>query len=83
MYNALFIRQPMIMQIQLNGENRPLDNDTSLLQLLESLDLIGKRLAIEINGEIIPKSKHASHQLQDGDRVEIVHAIGGGQPQTF
>ncbi len=73
----------MIMQIQLNGENRPLDNDTSLLQLLESLDLIGKRLAIEINGEIIPKSKHASHQLQDGDRVEIVHAIGGGQPQTF
>lgn len=73
----------MIMQIQLNGENRPLDNDTSLLQLLESLDLIGKRLAIEINGEIIPKSEHASHQLQDGDRVEIVHAIGGGQPQTF
>lgn len=66
------------MQIQLNGDSKPLDNNTNLLQLLESLGLAGKRLAVEINGEIIPKSQHPDYQLQDGDKVEIVQAIGGG-----
>jgi sulfur carrier protein len=38
------------------------------------------RIAVEVNGELVPRSTHARHVLVDGDRVEIVHAIGGGQP---
>lgn len=66
------------MQIILNGDSRELNDKSSLLQLIDSLNLAGKRLAIEVNHEIIPKSEHAEYTLKDGDRVEIVHAIGGG-----
>ena len=51
---------------------------SSLSQLIDDLQLSGKRLAIEVNREIIPKSKHDTYILKDGDRVELVHAIGGG-----
>jgi len=67
------------MQISLNGDTKNLDKNTSLQQLLTSLDLEGKRLAVEINGDIIPKSQHSKLQLSDGDKLEIVQAIGGGQ----
>jgi len=66
------------MHITLNGEARSLPQALSVAELLNSLQLAGKRLAVEVNEEIIPKSRHASHHLADGDRVEIVHAIGGG-----
>ncbi|GAA4860196.1 sulfur carrier protein ThiS [Luteimonas vadosa] len=66
------------MQIQLNGEVRKLPPGSTLLKLLESEDLATRRVAVEINGEIVPRSQHAIHDLQDGDRVEIVHALGGG-----
>ena len=67
------------MQISLNGKAQTLDENTSLQQLLESLNLEDKRLAVEINGDIVPKSQHNSQQLNDGDNIEIVQAIGGGQ----
>ena len=66
------------MHIRLNGEDRAIDDGTTLAQLVDQLDLAGKRLAIEVNDELVPRSEHAQHALADGDRVEIVQAIGGG-----
>jgi sulfur carrier protein len=66
------------MQIRLNGEARAVDDSLTLAQLVEQLDLTGKRIAIEVNDELVPRSEHAAHQLTEGDRVEIVQAIGGG-----
>jgi len=66
------------MQITLNGEVREVDDDISARRLIESLGLSGRRLALEINEEVVPRSKHALRRLEPGDRIEIVHAIGGG-----
>lgn len=65
-------------QIRINGEPRPLARALNVDELLESLDLAGRRVAVEINGDIVPRSRHASVALQDGDDVLIVQAIGGG-----
>ena len=66
------------MNIILNGESRPLPPNTGLNQLLHELGLAQKRLAVEINLEIIPRSQYLQTELKNGDRVEIVQAIGGG-----
>ncbi len=66
------------MQIRLNGQDYPLAEPASIVDLLQQLDLVGKRLAVEVNEQIIPKSRHAATLLQADDCVEIVHAIGGG-----
>ncbi|CBV44169.1 sulfur carrier protein ThiS [Halomonas elongata] len=66
------------MQIHLNGEAKHLDSEISVAQLVETLGLTGRRIAVEVNEEIVPKSVHGDTRLADGDRVEIVHAIGGG-----
>jgi sulfur carrier protein len=66
------------MNIVLNGEQRGLDDALTLHGLIERLDLTGKRLAVEVNEEVVPRSEHAGFRLHDGDRVEIVQAIGGG-----
>ncbi len=66
------------MQILLNGEPRAIAADTTVLQLLQSEGLGERRVAVEINSEIIPRGRHGEHSLAEGDRVEIVHALGGG-----
>jgi len=66
------------MQIILNGESTIVDASTTIAQLIEQLQLTGKRIAVEINEEIVPRSAHANTPLHEGDKVEIVHAIGGG-----
>ena len=66
------------MHIQLNGEPAELPDESSLSDLLATLDLENKRFAAEVNEELIPRSEHASHILHANDRVEIVQAIGGG-----
>tara|TARA_Y100000748_G_scaffold102853_1_gene85762 strand:- start:1162 stop:1362 length:201 start_codon:yes stop_codon:yes gene_type:complete len=66
------------MQILLNGEPHQLDQPLTLRALIDELGLTGKRLAVELNLEIVPRSQHADTRLSEGDRVEIVHAIGGG-----
>lgn len=66
------------MQITLNGERRQVPDGTTAAQLVELLELTGRRLAMEVNGEIVPRSRHGTHALAPGDRVEIVHAVGGG-----
>lgn len=66
------------MRILLNGEPRDLTGPTTLAALIDELGLTGKRLAVELNEDIVPRSEHGSKALCEGDRVEIVHAIGGG-----
>lgn len=66
------------MHITLNGAPRELPAGLAVTGLLEQLGYAGKRVAVERNGEIVPKSRHADTALQDGDQVEIVAAVGGG-----
>jgi sulfur carrier protein len=66
------------MDIRLNGAPRALSAPCTIEALLEASGLAGRRVAVEVNGEIVPRGLHATHALQDGDRVEIVHALGGG-----
>ena len=66
------------MNITLNGESKEIPDGTTAAQLVEFLELRGKRLAIEINEEIVPRSTYSVCRLSPGDHVEIVHAIGGG-----
>ncbi|EMD98445.1 sulfur carrier protein ThiS [Stutzerimonas xanthomarina] len=66
------------MQIQLNGEPYELPAGESVADLLVRLDLTGRRLAVELNRDIVPRSAHATTELREGDHVEVVHAIGGG-----
>ncbi len=66
------------MQIQLNGKPHQCSDSESLAELLVGTGYAQRRVAVEVNREIVPRSMHAQHILREGDRVEIVHAIGGG-----
>lgn len=67
------------MQLTINGKPRSFDEAIlNVAHLVTSLNLEGKRLAIERNGEIVPRSQFADTQLADGDKLEIVGAVGGG-----
>lgn len=66
------------MQIFLNGEARECGDATTVAGLLTELGHAGRRVAVEVNREIVPRSRHAEHVLGEGDRVELVQAIGGG-----
>jgi len=67
------------MNIYLNGEAREVSAGCTVAELIEGMALGDRRVAVEINLEIVPRSEHAAHRLQPGDKVEIVQAIGGGQ----
>ena len=67
-----------MIQLTINGKPERIDEAQTVLALLESMQLAGKRLAVERNGEIVPKGRHADTRLADGDRLEIVVAVGGG-----
>jgi len=66
------------MQIFLNGEIRQVENDCNITALIKELNLENKRLAVEVDQEIIPRSQFTTHLLAEGNKVEIIHAIGGG-----
>ena len=66
------------MKVTVNGKPRELPDQASVLALIDALELTGRRIAIEVNGDIVPRSQHGAHRLADGDTVEVVHAIGGG-----
>jgi sulfur carrier protein len=68
----------MPVRITLNGEERRLEGALTVAQLLELLGLAGHRVAVEVNHEIVPHSRHGEHTLRENDRVEVVRAIGGG-----
>jgi sulfur carrier protein len=66
------------MDILLNGIPTTVPDPLSVAQLLDDNGLAARRVAIEVNGAIVPRSEQATRTLQAGDRVEIVHALGGG-----
>lgn len=66
------------MQIQLNGDTCDIDEGCTIAALIDTLSLPTGRFAVEINEELIPRSEHAGYRLQQGDKVEVVQAIGGG-----
>jgi len=66
------------MQIIVNGEQRDVLDGLTAAQLVADMDITGKRIAMEVNLEIVPRSGYAEHIFKNGDKVEIVHAVGGG-----
>jgi sulfur carrier protein len=66
------------MDITLNGEKSRIEAGTTAADLIVQLGLTGKRLALEINQDIIRRSEYPQYTLQANDKVEVVHAIGGG-----
>lgn len=66
------------MQIVLNGKPYQATEQHTIAMLVDEMALAGKRYAVEVNEEIVPRSEHADYQLQAGDQVEVVVAIGGG-----
>ncbi len=67
-----------MISVTINGEARPFAHPLTCAELLGKLELAGKRVAIERNGEIVPRSRFGDCRLQNGDRLEIVVAVGGG-----
>jgi thiamine biosynthesis protein ThiS len=67
-----------VITITINGAARQLAQSISIAALIEEMGLSGKRIALERNGDIVPRSTFASQQLADGDRLEVVVAVGGG-----
>ena len=66
------------MKIYLNGKQKTVTHSLMLAELLMEMELTNKRIAVEINQEIIPRSAHVTHQLNNEDRIEVIQAIGGG-----
>lgn len=69
------------MKIMLNGKEKSLTAPLTISALLQDMGLGERRVAVEVNREIVPRSQHEDYQLQDNDRVEVVFAIGGGLNQ--
>ena len=67
-----------MIQVIVNGAAHRFDAPLDVRAILDKLDMAGKKVAVERNGEIVPKGLHARTQVQDGDRLEIVVAVGGG-----
>ena len=72
------LRGLQVIQLSVNGQAQRLEPGANVARLLETLELSGKRVAVEKNGEIVPRSRYADTRLADGDALEIVVAVGGG-----
>lgn len=66
------------MQVWVNGETREVPEGITLSSLLESLEVRGPGVAVEVNAQVVRRARHPEHRLQTGDRVEIVTFVGGG-----
>jgi sulfur carrier protein len=66
------------MRIRINGEPADMPDGLTVAGLIEQLKMTGQRLALELNGEVVPRSRWPETLLADGDQTEIVRAIGGG-----
>lgn len=66
------------ISLVINGQTETVDGPLTVADLLEAKGLTGKRLAVERNGDIVPRGQHADTTLENGDRLEIVVAVGGG-----
>ena len=66
------------MNIIVNGDPREVPDAIRMADLVEALGLTGRRIAVEVNQELVPRSTFDAHRLAPGDRVEIIQAVGGG-----
>ncbi|MBI83250.1 MAG: thiamine biosynthesis protein ThiS [Planctomycetaceae bacterium] len=66
------------MKLIFNDETSEVPEETTIAQLLEQLQLVSQHVAVEVNYQLVPRSEHKQHMLQDGDRLEIVTLVGGG-----
>jgi len=66
------------MRVFLNGESKTIDEAVTVSQLLRDLGLGERRVAVEVNCEIVPRSEHEMFRLHNDDRIEVVRAVGGG-----
>ena len=66
------------MQILVNGDRKELPPGSTVAHLVATLDLPGRRMAVEVNEEVVPRGEHTTFILRDGDKVEVVNAVGGG-----
>jgi sulfur carrier protein len=67
-----------MIQVTVNGAAQRFERPLAVAELVQGMSLAGKRIAVERNGEIVPKSAHGATLVTDGDRLEIVVAVGGG-----
>jgi sulfur carrier protein len=67
-----------VIQVTVNGAAQRFDGPVNVRQLLEKLAMAGKKVAVERNGEIVPRSLHPQVMVENGDQLEIVVAVGGG-----
>jgi len=67
-----------VITVSINGASRQFPQAISIAALIEEMGLTGRRIALERNGEIVPRSQFAAQQIADGDKLEIVVAVGGG-----
>jgi len=81
-FNQRFLTVPfslnLNMQIFVNGEAREVPESTSMAALVERMELTGRRIAVEVNEELVSRSEFEQFSLSDGDKIEIIHAVGGG-----
>ena len=66
------------MRVYINGESKEVQGNPSLAELISQLNLPAARIAVELNREVVRRSEWANTMLRDGDRIEIVHFVGGG-----
>jgi thiamine biosynthesis protein ThiS len=66
------------MQVTINGESRELPGELTVARLLVTLELTGRRVAVEINRELVTRSLHETRKINPGDVIEIVSLVGGG-----
>lgn len=66
------------MQIYLNGLEKQIPDSLDMAGLIEMLDLTDQRIAVEVNEELVPRTTFSGHAINDRDRIEIIHAVGGG-----
>jgi sulfur carrier protein len=67
-----------MIQVTVNGAAHRFEQPLNLISILEKLEMKGKKVAVERNGEIVPRSLHQKTLVHDGDQLEIVVAVGGG-----
>ena len=67
-----------IVRIVFNGQEREIEDDATVAQLLATLNLLPKHVAVEVNRDVVSRTRHSEHRLQPGDEVEVVTLVGGG-----
>lgn len=66
------------MQLVINGQEKDLQSSGTISQMLKELDIAGSHIAVALNFQVVPRSNYDQTPLHEGDKVEIVHAVGGG-----